>query len=51
MIRREKWTIWDQMFGWSPDNWEYAKWPTKDKATFYLRQCPGRQISDPDLPF
>lgn len=51
MDKFDKWATWDKMFGWGPDNWKYAEWPSKDRATYYLRQCPGIQISDPDLPF
>jgi len=51
MSKYEKYELWDRAFGFGPDNWKYAEWPTKDRATYYLKQCPGNQISDPDLPF
>jgi len=51
MSKFEKFKNWDKIFGFGSENWEYKKWPTKDTSTYYRRECPGIQISDPDLPF
>lgn len=46
-----KYEQWDRAFGFDPENWEFAEWYTKDTQTYYLKDCPGYQVSDPDLPF
>lgn len=47
----EKRRTWDKAFGFSEPEFRYKPWKSKDHFNYYLKDCPGIQISEPSLPF